>query len=67
MSHQNPRHERLAQAAADESHLLDGEYPESTGMEEAVHWSSVYGELTGFKERLLLLTLMRSSRQGFWK
>ena len=33
-------------------------------MEDAVHWSSVYGELIGFKERLRLLTLMRLGLPG---
>jgi hypothetical protein len=55
-------HEKLAEAAVHESDLLDGENPESMGMEDAGHWSSGYGELLGFKERLRLLTLMRYRR-----
>jgi hypothetical protein len=66
LSHPNQQHEKLRQAA--ESHLLDGENPESRGMEEPAQWSSVYGELLGFKERLRLLTLMRyKGRQGLWE
>jgi len=49
----NPRHEEIAHRAVDGTRLIEGENPESMEMEDASHWSHVYGELIGFKEGLL--------------
>jgi hypothetical protein len=49
----NPRHEQLAEKALNGQRLMDGENPDSTEIEDAIHWSNVYGELITFKERLL--------------
>jgi hypothetical protein len=68
LSYHNLVYEKLAEAAVLESDLFDGQNPESNRLEDAGHWSSAYGELTGFKERLRLLTLMRyKGRKGFWE
>ena len=37
----------------DPDRLMDGEDPETTDPEEAEHWLGVYGELLGFKRRLV--------------
>jgi len=49
----NAGHETLARRALDRNRLLEGEDPETPQVEDAVHWSAVYGELIDFKQTLL--------------
>lgn len=49
----NAGHETLARRALDRNRLLAGEDPESPRVEDAMHWSAVYGELIEFKQTLL--------------
>jgi hypothetical protein len=51
---------KAVHAAVDEDRLLEGEDPKTIELEDAVHWRDVYGELLGFK-RKLLSTVDRSS------
>jgi hypothetical protein len=48
-----------AQKAGDEDRLMRGEDPQTTYLEDAEHWSGVYGELLAFKKDLLAFTQER--------
>jgi hypothetical protein len=37
----------------DPNRLLEGEDPDSTHVDDATHWIAVYGELLGFKEKVV--------------
>jgi hypothetical protein len=41
--------------------LLEGEDPDSTYVDDATHWVSVYGELLGFKETLVEAAASRAT------
>ena len=58
----NPGHRALAGLALDRNRLLDGENLDTTKIEDADHWSAVYGELIQFK--YALLAQMRKGLQG---
>ena len=45
-----------AAKAVDEDRLLEGENPDTTYLEDAVHWVTVYGELLRVKRELVGVT-----------
>jgi hypothetical protein len=49
----NPDHQTLARRALDRNRLLEGEDLDTIDVEDADHWSAVYGELIEFKVSLL--------------
>src|SRR5438105_15937958 len=45
--------EEAARKAADPDRLMKGEDPDTTFLEDALHWRSVYEELVGFKRDMI--------------
>jgi hypothetical protein len=51
--------EEAAEKVADDERLLEGENPDTTYLEDATHWVTVYSELLGVKRDLVGVSELR--------